>query len=76
MHSGLIGKVQKARQYSQAPERVRISDFSAHFEGEHGSHRVAYHQSSWICSCNFFSKYLTCSHTMAMERMLSGMFPE
>ena len=76
MHSGLIGKVQKARQYSHERERVHISDFTASFKGEHGNHRVIYHQSAWRCSCDFFSGHQTCSHTMAMERMLQGMLPE
>ena len=76
MYSGLIGKVQKAKQYSNERERVDISDFAASFQGENGNHQVIYHQSAWRCSCDFFSGHLTCSHTMAMERMLQGMLPE
>ena len=76
MHSGLIGKVQKARQYSNERERVDISDFAASFQGEHGNHQVIYHQSAWRCSCDFFSGHQTCSHTMAMERVLAEMLPK
>ena len=76
MYSGLIGKVQKATQYAQERERVHISSFTASFRGEHGNYQVIYDQSIWRCSCDFFGGHRTCSHTMAMERILEGMIPQ
>ena len=73
MQSSLIGKVEKAKQYSNERERVEIADFTASFRGEHNSHEVTFHSNSWRCSCDFFNGHSTCSHTMAMERMLQGM---
>lgn len=76
MYSGLIGKVQKARRYAIERERVSFSSFAASFRGEHGDHQVFYDQGSWRCSCDFFAGRQTCSHTMALERMLDGMVYE
>ena len=76
MHSGLIGKVQKARRYAQERERASFSSFTVSFRGEHGNHQVIYDQGSWRCSCDFFGGNQTCSHTMALERMLEGMISE
>ena len=73
MYSGLIGKVQKAKGYALERERVSFSSFAASFRGEHGNHQVIYDQGSWRCSCDFFGGNQTCSHTMALERMLECM---
>jgi len=73
MYSGLIGKVQKARSYAIERERVSFSSFAASFQGEHGEHQIFYDQGNWRCSCDFFGGHQTCSHTMALERMLEGM---
>ena len=76
MYSGLIGKVQKAKGYAQERERVSFSSFAASFRGEHGNYQVIYREGSWRCSCDFFVGHHTCSHAMALERMLEGMIPE
>ena len=75
MHSSLIGKIEKARRYAQEPERVSISELSATFRGENDAHTVSYRDGAWTCSCEFFTGWNVCCHTMAMERMLSAMIP-
>ncbi len=75
MHSSLIGKIEKARRYAQEPDRVSFSQLSATFRGENDAHTVSYADGVWKCSCEFFLGWNVCSHTMAMERMLSPMLP-
>jgi hypothetical protein len=31
---------------------------------------------TWSCDCNFFRAWNTCSHTMALQRMLNPMLSE
>ena len=75
MQSSLIGKVQKAKQYAQEPERVRFQQLKVHFEGENGDHDVTYDEGKWHCTCHFFAGWGICCHTMALERMLGVMMP-
>ncbi len=75
MHSSLIGKIQKANRYAQEPERVSFQQFSASFKGEHDSYTVSYRDGSWQCSCNFFSGWGVCSHTMTIQKLLGVMVP-
>ncbi|MFC1962615.1 hypothetical protein ACFLWB_01255 [Chloroflexota bacterium] len=76
MQSSLIGKVEKATRYAQEPGRVTFSDFTATFRGEHDSYHLTYRDNAWHCSCHFFPQWNTCSHTMALQKMLGQMLPE
>ncbi len=76
MQSSLIGKVEKAMRYAQEPGRVTFSDFTATFRGEHDSYRLTCKDNVWHCSCHFFPQWNTCSHTMALQKMLGQMLPE
>jgi hypothetical protein len=73
VNSSLIGKIEKARRYAKEPNRVGITELKAGFQGEHSVHKVEYRDGQWQCSCGFFSGFGTCSHTMAMQRMLGEM---
>ena len=75
MNSSLIGKIEKARRYAQERDRISFSDFSVRFRGEHDVYLVDFKDGRWHCTCNFFSSFRVCSHTMAMERVLGGMLP-
>lgn len=75
MHSSMIGKIAKARQYAQEPERIHLTQFQATFHGENDTHELAFHDGDWHCSCNFFADWGTCSHTMAGERIFGVMIP-
>jgi len=46
------------------------------FHGENSDHDVALHDGKWSCTCDFFSTWSVCSHTMALERVLEGMVPQ
>ena len=73
MNSSLIGKIEKAHRYEQEPERVTIRNLQADFKGEHNVYNVSLENDHWRCSCSFYSGYGTCSHVMAMQRILSPM---
>ncbi len=76
MQSSLIGKIEKAKRYAQEPERVTFSELSVKFRGENNNYTTEYKERKWHCSCHFFSSWGVCSHTMALERMLSNMLPQ
>ena len=76
MQSSLIGKIEKAKRYAQEPERVTFSELSVKFRGENNNYTTEYKKGEWHCSCHFFSSWRVCSHTMALEKMLSNMLPK
>lgn len=73
MHSSLIGKIEKAQRYEHEPERVTISNLQADFRGEHDVYHLSLNDNHWSCSCSFYAGYGTCSHTMALQRILAPM---
>ncbi len=75
MHSSLIGKIQKANLYAREPDRVRFDELSVAFKGEHETHRVSYTRGIWECDCGFFPTWKTCSHVMAMQKLIGTMLP-
>ncbi|MEE9198284.1 MAG: SWIM zinc finger family protein [Dehalococcoidia bacterium] len=76
MHSSLIGKIEKAKLYAQEPERVTFSQFRVTFRGEHSTREVSLDNGQWSCQCSFFGNWNTCSHIMALERILDVMLPQ
>jgi len=76
MQSSLIGKIEKAKRYAQEKDRITFSEFSAKFRGENDNYDISYRDDKWHCSCHFFTTWGTCSHTMALERILENMLPE
>lgn len=75
MHSSLIGKIDKAKRYAEERDRVNFSELKVTFRGEHDVYDVSLREGNWHCSCHFFGGWKTCSHTMAMERILREMLP-
>jgi len=76
MQSSLIGKIEKAKRYAQEKERIKFSELSVNFHGENDNYTIGYHDGKWHCSCHFFASWGRCSHTMALEKILSNMLPE
>ena len=76
MQSSLIGKIEKAKLYAQEKDRITFSELSVKFRGENDNYNISYNDGKWQCSCHFFSGWGTCSHTMALERILGIMLPE
>ena len=75
MQSSLIGKIEKAKRYSQETDRVTFRELSVKFRGENSDYDVNFRDGKWHCTCSFFSKWGLCSHTMALEKILVNMLP-
>lgn len=76
MDTSLIRKVQKARQYAEQPDRFTFASFDVQFHGSHREHKLAYRGTSgFSCDCEYFTTHGSCSHTMAVERVLNPMLP-
>lgn len=72
---GMINKIQKAKDYASEPERIHFQSLHVAFDGKNGEHAVAFDEGRWRCDCGYFRGHGTCSHTMAMERVLGVMAP-
>jgi len=70
MDSGMIGKIQKSKQYASERERIQINSLSVTFQGQNNAHQVSFQDGKWLCDCDFFQTRDRCSHTMALERIL------
>jgi len=76
MDSGMISKIQKARQYAQEPHRLQFQQFEVTVQGNHNNYTVTYDHGKWHCGCDFFLKRGVCSHTMTLEKVLGVMLSE
>jgi len=76
MRSSLIGKIEKAKRYTQEPDRVTLLGLTAEFRGDNNNYSLSYANGEWHCSCAFFSQWGLCSHTMALQQMLEKMLPK
>ena len=75
MHSDLISKIEKAKRYAQEPERIAIQEFRATFRGGN-DHTIKLESDHWSCDCRFFINWQTCSHVMAIQRILAPMLSD
>ena len=75
MNSSFIGKIEKAKRYSEERHRLSFKSFHVDFQGDNDQHHVTFDADGWRCTCNFFAGRGVCSHTMALERILEGMLP-
>jgi hypothetical protein len=69
----VVSDVEKAKRYSEETDRTRFNTFEVTFHGENNDHHTSFHAGKWGCDCSFFHSRHVCSHTMAMERILTGM---
>lgn len=76
MRSDLIGKVEKAHRYAQERDRIRVRNFSVDFQGTNATHITSLVDGKWNCTCPFFASWETCSHVMALQKILGEMLPE
>lgn len=76
MDSGLIGKIDKAKRYSEQHERFRFDKFEVAFRGDNSNHNVAFDGGVFKCDCDFFITHHRCGHSMALEILLKDMLPE
>lgn len=76
MRSDLIGKIEKAHRYAGERDRVTFRNLSADFRGTNATHITSLSGAHWHCTCPFFTKWETCSHVMAMQKILGDTLPE
>ncbi|NJN17678.1 MAG: hypothetical protein HC822_16085 [Oscillochloris sp.] len=76
MHSDLIGKIEKARRYAEEPERIKLSEIKARFNGGNSEHEITLADGHWSCTCSFFHSWRTCAHVMAMQRIMNPMLTD
>ena len=76
MEYGIIGKIEKAKRYSEERERFRFTKFDLTFHGDNNDHRVSFENGAFACDCEFFIVHQRCAHTMALEdHLLKNMIP-
>lgn len=75
LDSGMVNKIQKAREYASEPERIHFRALEVEFDGRNGNHSVDFRDGRWHCDCDYFRSHRTCAHTMTMERVLGVMAP-
>ncbi len=73
MHSGMIGKIEKAHRYAEDPSRFALQTLSVTVHGNNGDHEATFEDGKWSCACEFFEHEQTCAHTMALELMFGRM---
>ena len=77
MNSSLYGKIEKAIRYEQEPERIHFQKAQVEFRGNHDNYTVTLNDSTWQCTCHTFATgFETCSHIMAIQRILHDMLDE
>ena len=54
MDSGMIGKIQKSKQYASERERIKINALSVTLQGQNNAHQVSFMDGAWRCDCDFF----------------------
>jgi hypothetical protein len=72
----MIGKIDKAKRYSEQRERFRFDKFEVAFRGDNSNHNVVFDNGVFKCDCEFFLTHRRCGHTMALEILLKQMLPE
>ncbi len=76
MDSGMISKIEKGKRYAEErDQRIRFQSFEVAVEGDNTTHVVSFREGKMTCDCDFFASRGRCSHTIAMEYSLEGMFP-
>lgn len=75
MHSTMIGTIEKARRYTQEPERLGIVALAARFHGTNDDYSLTLADDRWRCGCHSFAQYGCCAHIMAVQRLLTAMLP-
>jgi hypothetical protein len=73
--SQLERKQAKAEVYARQPERFTLRELRLDMRSTHGIRAISYVGGAWRCSCDFFQERGTCSHIMAVERLLGPLAP-
>lgn len=76
LNSGMIGKIEKAHRYAEQRDRFKFSGLAVTIHGDNDDHEVRFEGGALVCGCDFYGRERVCAHTMAVERLLTGMLPQ
>jgi nucleoside-triphosphatase THEP1 len=67
--SQLMQKILKAQKYISDPSRFSPTESGYTIRTDHGERHLSNNKSLWQCDCEFFSKFLICSHVISVEEI-------
>lgn len=73
MDYGMIGKIEKAKQYAQERDRITFNSLTLQFNGDNSSYTVTLGPDGWDCTCPGFRTHGICPHVMSIERLFKPM---
>lgn len=73
MDYSMIGKIQKAKEYAEQPDRVSFQSLAVEFKGSNNTYNITLNAEGWHCTCPGFQKYAICPHIMTLERLFGPM---
>jgi len=76
MHSSVYGKIEKANRYARELDRISIDGIQVTFRGDNDTHHVSLESDRWHCNCHYFESFSSCSHVLAMQKILGPMLSE
>src|SRR5439155_25226124 len=75
MQSALHGMLDKARRYSQEPDRLRLEGLSARVRGDNSEHVVTLTNGRLTCDCDHYPHERLCAHVLTVERVFRPHLP-
>lgn len=69
----VVSDVEKAILYAAEPQRIHFTTLDVTFHGDNNEHHTVLSSEGWECDCGTFRRSGSCSHTMALERILKVM---
>ncbi|NDJ63362.1 MAG: hypothetical protein GYB67_19735 [Chloroflexi bacterium] len=73
MDYGMIGKIEKAKQYASEPERVTFNSLTVEFRGDNDTYTITLGPDGWDSTSPSFRRYGICPHVMTLERLFKPM---
>ncbi len=74
--SAYVSKIEKSRLYAEEPERIKFNSFEATLRGTHEEHHISMTGDDFSCDCHGLEAQGTCSHIMALQKILAEMLTE
>lgn len=68
----LLKKIEKAKRYISEPERFTTHGSEVELKSEHDTRKLIFDNGQWECSCEFFSQYSICSHSIAVKEFVKS----
>lgn len=73
-HLEYAEKIALSQRYGAERDRITLGTMAATMQAAHDLRQITYRDGRWQCSCDYFYKTGTCSHLMALCRLLSQSF--